>query len=151
MQHNLATDSSYSSKLEFQTIDDVRNFFANDEFAKKCLGAKIDDFNFQTGEATVSMDLDDRHHNAQGYVMGGVFFALSDFALALASNVNQEPSASVSATMDFMRRAKGKHLVAKARPTKLGKTLAFYEVEVLDDESKRVVARMSATSMRTNH
>lgn len=136
--------------MHMETIEEVREFFASDEFANKCLGAKIDDFDFQTGEATVSMTIDDRHHNAQGYVMGGVFFALSDFALALASNVNQEPSASVSATMDFMRRAKGDKLVAKARPTKLGKTLAFYEVEVFD-ETGRAVARLNATSMRTNH
>lgn len=137
-------------KIELSTIEEVRDYFADDQFAKKCLGAHIDSYNFETGEAVVSMTIDDRHHNAQGFVMGGVFFALGDFALAVASNVNQEQSASVNMSMDFMRRAKGNRLTAAARPVKLGSTLAFYEVDILD-ETGRVCARLNATSMRTTH
>ena len=147
---NEASKTGKVSKMDMKTIEEVREFFAGDEFATKCLGAKIDSFDFESGEAVVSMTLDNRHHNAQGFVMGGVFFALADFALALASNINQQPSASVNSSMDFIRRAKGDLLVAKARPVKLGATLAFYEVDVCDG-SGRVVARMNATSMRTNH
>lgn len=77
--------------MDFDNIEDIRAYFADDEFARKCLGATIDDYDFETGIATVSMEIDDRHHNAQGFVMGGVFFSLADYALAVASNVNQPP------------------------------------------------------------
>ncbi len=93
--------------MDFDNIEDIRAYFADDEFARKCLGATIDDYDFETGIATVSMEIDDRHHNAQGFVMGGVFFSLADYALAVASNVNQSPSASTNSSIAHMRRVKG--------------------------------------------
>ena len=73
---NEASKADKVNKMEMKTIEDVREFFAGDEFATKCLGAKIDSFDFESGEAVVSMTLDNRHHNAQGFVMGGVFSLL---------------------------------------------------------------------------
>lgn len=136
--------------MDFDNIEDIRTYFADDEFARKCLGATIDDFDFDAGVATVSMKIDDRHHNAQGFVMGGVFFALADYALAVASNVNQPPSASVNISMNHMRRAKGTTLKAIAYPDKAGRNLGFFTVDVID-EPGNVVARMIATVIRTTH
>lgn len=137
--------------MDFDSIDQIRAYFAEDEFAYKCLGATIDSFDAETGVATVSMTVDERHHNAQGFVMGGVFFALADFALAVATNVGQEPSASVSSSIQYMRRAKGTRLVAKATPDKLGRALTFFTVDVFDEEYGTQVCRMTATCMRTSH
>ena len=136
--------------MDFDSEEQMREYFAHDEFATKCLGATVDGFDYETGEATVSMTIDDRHHNAQGFVMGGVFFALADFALAVAVNVGQEPSSSVSSAIQFMRRAKGDKLIARARPDKLGRNLAYFTVDIFDGE-QRHVARMTATCMRTDH
>lgn len=136
--------------MDFKNIEEIREYFADDEFAVKCLGATIDDYEFETGVATVSMTIDDRHHNAQGFVMGGVFFALADYALAVASNVGQEPSASTNASIAHMRRVKGNKLKAVAYPDKLGRTLAFFTVDMYD-EPGNLVAKMSATVMRTTH
>lgn len=136
--------------MELNTIEEIRAYFAGDEFAIKCLGAVIEDYDFETGVATVSMRLDDRHHNAQGFVMGGVFFSLADYALAVSSNVGQPPSASTNASMAHMRRVKGDVLRAVARPDKLGRTLAFFTVDLFD-EPGNLVAKMSATVMRTEH
>lgn len=136
--------------MDLNNMDDIRAYFAKDEFAIKCLGATIDDYDFDTGVATVSMEIDDRHHNAQGFVMGGVFFSLADYALAVASNVNQPPSASTNASIAHMRRVKGNKLKAVAYPDKLGRNLAFFTVDILD-EPGNLVARMSATVMRTDH
>lgn len=131
-------------------MDDIRAFFAKDEFATKCLGATVDDYDFETGTATVSMRIDDRHHNAQGFVMGGVFFTLADFALAVASNVNRPPCSSVNSSISFMRRVKGDVLKAVAYPDKLGRNLSFFTVNLFD-ETGRLVARVSTTVMTTNH
>ena len=136
--------------MDFANIDEIRAYFEDDQFARKCLGASIDAYDFETGEATVSMTIDDRHHNAQGFVMGGVFFSLADYALAVASNVGQEPSASTNASIAHMRRVKGNKLTAVARPDKLGRTLAFFTVDLFD-EPGNLVAKMSATVMRTTH
>lgn len=138
------------ASMDFKNIDEIRAYFADDEFANKCLGARIDDYDFETGVATASMTIDDRHHNAQGFVMGGVFFSLADYALAVSSNVNQPPSASTNASMAHMRRAKGSTLTAVASPDKLGRNLAFFTVDIFD-EPGNLVARMSATVMRTEH
>ncbi len=136
--------------MDLNNMDDIRAYFAKDEFARKCLGATIDDYDFETGVATVSMEIDDRHHNAQGFVMGGVFFSLADYALAVASNVNQPASASTNASIAHMRRVKGNRLKAVAYPDKLGRNLAFFTVDLID-EPGNLVARMSATVMRTTH
>ena len=113
--------------MDFDSIEDIRAYFADDEFARKCLGATIDDYDFETGIATVSMEIDDRHHNAQGFVMGGVCFSLAEYARAVASK-----------------------LKAVAHPDKLGRNLAFFTIDLFD-EPGNLVARMSATVMRTNH
>lgn len=136
--------------MDLNNMDEIRAYFAKDEFATKCLGATIDDYDFETGTATVSMRIDDRHHNAQGFVMGGVFFTLADFALAVASNVNQPPSASTNASIAHMRRVKGDVLKAVAYPDKLGRTLSFFTIDLFDG-TDRLVARVSATVMRTDH
>lgn len=145
--------SAYRMKevpVNCENMDDIRAFFAKDEFATKCLGATIDDFDFDTGVVTVSMTIDDRHHNAQGFVMGGVFFSLADFALAVASNVNQPPSASTNASIAHMRRVKGSKLRAVASPDKIGRALSFFTIDIFD-EFDNLVARMTATVMRTTH
>ena len=132
--------------MDFKSIDIMREYFAGDEFATKCLGARID--SFEPGRAVVSMDLDDRHHNAQGFVMGGVPFSLADFALAVCSNVDQPPSASVVNTIEYLRRAKGQRLIATCVADKAGRTLGFYTIDV-HDELGTHVAKMTATVMRT--
>jgi acyl-CoA thioesterase len=136
--------------VEACTLDEIRDFFSGDEFARTCLGATIDDFDFETSTATVSMTFDNRHHNAQRFIMGGVFFSLADYALAVASNVNQPPSASVNASIEHLRRAKGTTLTAIARPDKQGRNLAFFTIDEYDEFNNHV-ARVTATVMRTEH
>lgn len=127
-------------------IEQIRAYFANDEFATKCLGARID--SFEPGCAVVSMELDDRHHNAQGFVMGGVIMALCDFALAVVANANQTPGCSVSHSCDIMRRVKGKRLIGTSTCVKEGRSLCFYQIDI-HDELGTHIARMNASVMRT--
>ncbi len=135
---------------EFRDIEEIRAYFARDEMATKCLGAHVDAVDPATHEAVVSMTIDDRHHNGHGFVMGGVIFSLADFALAVCSNVGQEPTASVSSAIQYMSRARGARLIATARADKSGRTLGFYTVDVTDELGTHV-ARMTATCMRTSH
>lgn len=129
---------------EMNSIEQIREFFKGDRFASTCLGATIDDFDFESCEATVSMDVEDRHLNGHDIVMGGVYFTLADFALAVSSNVNQAPGSSISNSINFMKSCKGNRLIAIARPDRCGRRLGFYTVDVYDDLGT-YCARMVAT------
>lgn len=132
---------------KLETLDEIREFFAKDRFASTCLGARVDSYDYETGEAVVSMDVEERHLNGHGIVMGGVYFTLADFALAICSNVNQPPSSSVSNSINTMKSCKGTKLIATARPDRSGRRLGFYTVDVFDDLGTHC-ARMTATTVR---
>lgn len=131
-------------------MEELRAYFAQDKFATECLGARVDEFEADPYRAVVSMDVDlNKHANAQGFVMGGVFMAICDFALAVCSNGGgQVPCCSTNHSMECMNRCKGERLIATAICTKNGRSLCFYEVE-LKDELGTYVGRMTATCMRT--
>ncbi len=135
-----------AEQQEFKDIEAIRAYFSKDQFATSCLGARVDSFDWDTNTAVVSMDLDERHQNAQGFVMGGVFFALADFALAIACNVSKTPSCSVSSSIQYMSRAKGARLIATARPDRDGHTMGYYTIDI-SDELGTPVARMIATAV----
>ena len=130
-------------------LDAIRAYYAHDRFDTELLGARVDSFEREPYRSVVSMDVDfERHANAQGFVMGGAFMALCDFALAVCSNTEQGPACSVSHTMECINRCKGKRLIATCTCLKKGRRLSFYEI-VLNDELGTLVGRMSATTMQT--
>ena len=65
--------------------------FQNDRFATEN-GAVIEEVDDHY--AKCSLVIEDRHRNAMGAVMGGVYFTLADFALAVASNWRSEEHTS---------------------------------------------------------
>lgn len=132
---------------QMDTLEAIRSFFAADRFATDCVGAQVDSFDYGTFEAQVSMDVEDRHLNGHGIVMGGVYFTLADFALAVSCNVNQEPTSSVESSINIMRSCKGSRLIARARPDRAGRRLGFYTIDVFDDLGTHC-ARMTATVVR---
>ena len=93
------------------------------------------------------MPLDRIHYNAQGGVMGGAIFTLADFCLAIACNVNEQPTVSVSNTIEFLSATKGDKLIAECNVDKSGRKLGFYTVDVSDNTGRKV-ARMTATCSR---
>lgn len=132
---------------QMDTLDQIREFFSHDRFASQCLEASVDNFDYETFEATVSMSIKDSHLNGHDIVMGGVYFTLADFALAVSCNVNQEPTTSINASINTMKACKGSKLIAIARPDRAGRRLGFYTVDVFDDLETHC-ARMVATVIR---
>ena len=61
--------------------EDVKKMFEQDRFATDN-GAYIEEVDDHY--AKCSLMIEDRHKNAMGAVMGGVYFTLADFALAVA-------------------------------------------------------------------
>lgn len=113
-----------------KTIEEVRELFKKDRFATSN-GAVIDEI----GEnyAKCSLKIEERHLNALGYVMGGVYFMLADFAFAVAANWQEPGVVSLDTTTTFVGRAKGEYLTAEARCVKAGRAMNFYQIEVKDE------------------
>ncbi len=130
---------------ENSTLDEVRAFFANDRFASEACGCEV--LEAAHGHAVTAFDITDVHRNAQRAVMGGAIFTVADFALAVACNMGENPTVSVSNTIEFFAGAKGTRLIATAEADKSGRNLGFYIVDVRDELGTHV-ARMTATCFR---
>lgn len=129
---------------EDSTIQEIREFFSRDLFAMRC-GCEIVDAG--RGFATCAMDLVPEHRNAQGNVMGGAIFTLADFAVGVAANIGEAPTAGITNTIDYLSFPRGARLTATARVEKSGNKVAFYAVDVTD-ELGTDVARMSCVAYR---
>ena len=128
-----------------QDIETIRAFFANDRFATEACGCEI--VEAKRGHAICSCSITPTHRNAMGNVMGGAIYTLADFALAVACNVDEKPTVSVSSTIEYLSAAKGNELIATAEADKSGRSLGFYTIDVTD-ELGTPVARMVSTCFR---
>lgn len=116
----------------------ARAYFANDAFATQVMGIVIDDV--QDGYARCSMPITGSMLNAEGSVMGGALFTLADFAFAVAANLNQPTTVSLSCQVTFLSPPRGEKLVAQARRVKSGWRTCYYAVEITDDTDTIVTA-----------
>ena len=126
-------------------IEEVREYFAGDRFATEACGCRV--LEASKGHAVCTFDITDGHRNAQGNVMGGAIFTLADFALAVACNVGEAPTVSVTSTIEYLSTAKGTALTATCDADKGGRSLGFYTVSVVDDMGTSV-AKMTTTCFR---
>lgn len=130
---------------ENMSLEEVREFFGHDLFATEACGCEV--LEASRGHGVCAFTIGPRHRNAQGNVMGGAIFTLADFALAIACNIGEEPTVSVSSTIEYLSMARGTRLIATAEADKSGRNLGFYTIDVTDDLGTRV-ARMTATCFR---
>lgn len=122
---------------QLTTIEEVRDFFANDRFATEN-GAVVDEIGDKY--AKCSIEIAPKHLNAMGNVMGGVSFTLADFAFAVASNWQQLGTVSLASNITFYGVAKGKKLIASARCIKDGRSTCYYTVDITDELGTMVAA-----------
>ena len=127
------------------SLEEAREFFKNDHFATESCGCRVVEAG--PGHAVCEFDIEEKHLNGFGDVMGGAIFTLADFAVAIASNIGEEPSACVVCSIQFMKGAKGDKLIATASTDRSGRTLGFYTIDVVDNLGTKV-AKMTATCSR---
>ena len=130
---------------EGSSLEEVREVFSRDRFASEACGCRVVDF--APGHAVCEFEVGPQHLNGMGSVMGGAIFTLADFALAVACNIGEEPTVSVSNTIGFLSSPKGTRLTAVCDADKSGSSLGFYTCDVHDDLGRHV-ARMTATCFR---
>lgn len=124
--------------------EETVRLFEKDRFATES-GAVIDEVDDHY--AKCSLKIEDRHRNAMGAVMGGVYFTLADFALAVAGNWQEMGSVSLSSEITYLTAAKGEKLTAEAVCIKNGRKTGYYRIDVRD-EYGNLAAAVTATTFR---
>ena len=123
----------------------AREYFKGDVFASTTTGIQIDAA--QPGYAKVSLDIEPKHLNALGMVMGGAIFTMADYAFAIASNVGDETVVTINSQISYLGTAKGKRLIAEAKPLKNGRSTCVYNIDV-EDELGTQVANIQVTGFK---
>ena len=107
--------------------------FENDRFATEN-GAVIEEVDDHYARCTLRVE--ERHRNAMGAVMGGVYFTLADFAFAVAANWQEIGTVTLTTDIAYLGTAKGDRLTAEAVCVKNGRTTSYYRIEVKDEFGK---------------
>ncbi|MBW1645101.1 MAG: hotdog fold thioesterase [Deltaproteobacteria bacterium] len=113
----------------------VTEFFRRDEFAR-LLGIELTEV--APGFARVEMKIGREHLNGIQIAHGAAIFALADCAFAVASNSHGRVSLGITAAISFLEAAGEGLLVAEAREVGRNRKLATYQVEVTDEEGRRI-------------
>lgn len=126
-------------------LEQARDFFIKDKYAMVTTGIEIE----AVGEkyAKCSLQLDDRHKNATGHVMGGVLFTLADFVFAVASNFKQPVTVTTTSQISYLGTPKGEKLIGESKLLKDGRRTCFYEISVTDNLGN-AVALVTCTGSR---
>ena len=92
----------------------------------------------EAGYAKCALKIEDRHKNAAGQVMGGVFFTMADFAFAIAANFKQPLTVTQTAQIVFLSSVKGSTLYAETEKIRAGKRSCFYKIMISDDTGEEI-------------
>jgi uncharacterized protein (TIGR00369 family) len=94
----------------------------------------------------LGLGISDAHCNARGILHGGVISTLADNALGICCVIQRHHASAVTVnlSLDFLAAGqKGQWLEVRAKPSKLGKTLAFSDAQIFADDA--IIARANAT------
>lgn len=116
-------------------LERVREQFANDRFATEN-GMVVEEIGDHY--AKCSVEIQERHLNAMGGVMGGVHYTLADFAFAVASNWQKPGVVGLNCDISYLSTVKGKKLIAEARLVKDGRSTCVYIVDITDELGTKV-------------
>ena len=134
-----------------KSLEEVRAEFAADAFAVKTTGIQI--LEAKKGYAKVALEVGPWHKNAIGNVQGAVYFAMADFAFAVASNSDETSgynAVTLSSTINMVNSAKSDDLFAEAAPIKDGRSTCFYQIEIYEiiNDKKRPVATVQTAGYK---
>ena len=123
----------------------AREFFKEDIYATETTGINIDQAD--KDYAKCSLEILPKHKNAAGSVMGGAIFTLADFTFAVAANVDNPVTVSVSSSISYVGAAKGNTLFCEAVCVKSGKSTCTFILNISDNLGN-AVATVTTTGFR---
>lgn len=100
------------------------------------------------GRCLAKVKIEKEHTNRAGTMHGGFTATLVDAisTLALMTTEKGTPGVSVNINMSYIRSAKtGEEILINAETLKVGKTMAFLDVDITNKETGDLVARGSHT------
>jgi uncharacterized protein (TIGR00369 family) len=133
--------ASEVSSLRPQIPSDVKMPVAN------LIGFEIKEV--ATGRAVTTLQSGPQHANPMGTLHGGILCDISDAAMGISLATTLEPNQSfttVELKINFFRPVWTSKLTAEAKVLQRGKTTAYVECTVTDENSK-LVAKASSTCM----
>ena len=119
-----------------ELLAEANNIFYGDKYASQVTGVEILDAD--VGYSKVALKLDERHMNAVGQVMGGVYFTIADYAFAIASNFKQNPTVTQTSQIAFLAPVKGDTIFAEAMKIRSGRTTCFYKIIITDSTGEQI-------------
>ncbi len=115
-----------------------KEFFENDRFAAQ---SGIQLIEIKKGYSKASVTITEKHLNAGKRTQGGVIFTVADLALAAAANSHGTLAVSLSSNITFLRSSGvGDTLYAEAKERYIGRSTAFYQVEVTNQHGELIAA-----------
>lgn len=119
----------------FSNLEEAREYFKGDKYAM-ITGVELEELTEEYSVASVTIN--DIHKNANGGVMGGAIFTLSDFAFAVLSNHIHMPTVAQQVSINYLGAPKGNKLIARAICKKNGKSTTIINVDVTDDTGRDI-------------
>lgn len=124
----------------------AHHMLANDAYSQ-WLGVSIDDIG--AGFCTLSCAVTAEMTNGFGIAHGGITYALSDSALAFASNSHGQQCVSIETQISHIQKVRLNDLLtAVCSEIQRGKTIARYDIAVYNQE-KTLVADFKGTVFRS--
>lgn len=120
--------------------------FSKDRYATETTGVVIEEV--KENYCQCSLEIEDKHLNTNGFVMGGAIFTLADYAFGVAANTPTANCVTLSGSVSFTRPTKGPKLFAEAVCVKNGRRICFFDVSVTDTEGK-IIASFSMSGFRS--
>ena len=127
-------------------LERARELFQSTVYATEVTGCVIREI--RPDYARCTMNIEPKHMNTLGVVMGGAVFTLADFAFGVCANFDKDVYVTASADSHFLAAAKGKTLISEAREVRAGRRTCLYSVTVTDDVGTQV-AYFTFSGVRT--
>ena len=127
-------------------LERARALFQSTVYATEVTGCVIREI--RPDYCRCTMNIEPKHMNTLGVVMGGAVFTLADFAFGVCANFDKDVYVTASADSHFLAAAKGKTLIAEAREVRAGRRTCLYSVTVTDDVGTQV-AYFTFSGVRT--
>jgi len=116
---------------EIPTVEQTRARFAGDLYATEVTGIFIE--KAEKNYALCTLELEPRHKNAEGGVMGGAIFTLADLTFAVAANTGSPVTVSLTGQINYLSGVKGTRLIAEAVCKKSGRGTCVFNVDIRDE------------------
>lgn len=127
------------------SVEEMRRRFERSEFHSAWLGSRLDAV--EVGEASVSLEIQDKHRNLMGTLHGGMISTLADTATGIAMGARLDEGmtwTTTSLNVTFLAPGRTGRVIAHARVVKAGRRFGYAEADVVDAED-RLLARATAT------